>query len=303
MDRRFLTVLGVSLVFALVVSTLFYSMTSSKGSRPQPTDQKDIVMAAKPLGMGATIQATDVKVGKVPSEAFPKGAFSKTEDVLGRSVVSNILMEEPLVDGRLAPRGSGIGLGSVIPAGMRGVTVRVNDISSVAGFVLPGSRVDILITGRPPTNEGQAQTITKTLLQNIQVLSVGQNMQTDGKGQPINAPNVTLLATPEQAEILTLANNEAHIQLVLRSGSDQTVEQTTGTASGQLYGGKKWKGLANAGPGSEEPPKRRQAPKPVVAEAKPPSPPPAPPPPDQIVVIRGDKRTVETIPNRPDGSR
>ena len=297
MDRRFLTVLGVSLLFALVISSVFYQMTA-RGSGPkrvEQTDLKDVVVAARPLSVGTTVKPPDIKLAKVPSSAFPKGAFSKAEEVIDRPVVSNILMDEPVLEGRLAARGSGLGLAPVIPVGMRAVTVRVNDVSGLSGFVLPGMRVDVLVTGRPPTADGS---ITATALQNMLVLSAGTTIQPDPRGQAVQAATVTLLATPEQAETLTLANNEGRIQLVLRNGSDQTIEKTPGREISELYGMRAVKKKVVA----EAPAKPR--PRPVV-NVTPPPPPPPPPVPDQIIVIRGTTKTVETVGiNRPtDGSK
>src|ERR1041385_6361180 len=155
MDRRFLTVLGVSLVFALVVSSVFYQMTarSSGPRKAEQTDTKDVVLAARPLGIGVMIKPADVKLSKIPADAFPKGAFSKVEEVLDRATVSNILLDEPLMEGRLALKGIGMGLAPTIPVGMRAVTVRVNDVAGAAGFVLPGLRVDVLVTGHPPNGD------------------------------------------------------------------------------------------------------------------------------------------------------
>jgi pilus assembly protein CpaB len=288
MDRRFLTVLGVSLVFALVVSSIFYQITARAGNGPKKADAsdlKDIVIAARPLGLGITVKPGDVKLSKVPAEGFPKGAFSKVEEVIDRPVISNILIDEPMLEGRLAARGSGLGLAPIIPVGMRGVSVRVNDVAGVAGFVLPGMRVDVLVTGRPPSADG---TVTTTCLQNILVLSAGQTIQADARGQAIQAPTVTLLATPEQAEILTLANSEGRIQLVLRNGSDQTIEKTSGRDVEQLFGGR----------GRRKEPvqvARVRAPKAAAPPAAAPAPAPAPPPPDQVIVIRGNQRTVEVV--------
>jgi pilus assembly protein CpaB len=202
-----------------------------------------------------------------------------------------MLLEEPVLEGRLAAKGSGLGLAPTIPVGMRAVTVRVNDVASVSGFVLPGMRVDVLVTGRPPTSEGD---MTSTVLQNMLVLSAGTTIQADARGQAIQAPTVTLLATPEQSETLTLAGNEGRLQLVLRNSSDQTVEQTTGRYISELYGAPR-KPAAPAAPVATG---RRPAPRPVVIAAAPPPPPPPPPPLDQIVVIRGTTKTVETMPNR-----
>jgi pilus assembly protein CpaB len=295
MDRRFLTVLGVSLVFALVVSSVFYQMTAhSTPTKTETGNTKDLVVATHPMGVGVMVKPADVKVVKITAEGFPKGAFSKVEDVLDRPVVSNILLDEPILDGRLAAKGSGLGLAPTIPVGMRAVSVRVNDVAGVAGFVLPGMHVDVLVTGRPPSGDGD---MTTTCLQNVLVLSAGQTMQPDARGNAINAPTVTLLVNPEDAETLTLAGSDGRIQLVLRNSSDQTVEKTQGRYVTELYNGHKPPTKPEAAPA----PAPRPRPRPVAAA---PAPAPAPvavvappPPPDQIVVIRGTTRTVETIPN------
>ena len=235
------------------------------------------------------VKPADVKIAKIPAEAFPKGAFSKVEDVLDRPVISNILLDEPILEGRLAAKGSGLGLAPTIPVGMRAVTVRVNDVAGVAGFVLPGMHVDVLVTGRPPDGDGD---MTTTCLQNMLVLSAGQTMQPDARGQAIQAPTVTLLATPEQAETLTLANNDGRIQLVLRNSSDSDHREDRRAASSTSC-------TAAAAASRAKPPAPAAAPQ-TEAEAGGDGaaaagrrsrgcapPPPAPPPPDQMVVIRG----------------
>jgi len=287
MDRRFLTVLAVSLIFALIVSMMFYKMTASSNAAKKvaPTDTKDIVVAAKPLTVGLTIKPSDVRIAKVPVDQFPKGAFSNQNEVIDRPVVSNILMDEPIHEERLAARGSGSGLAPIIPVGMRAVTVRINDVSGVAGFVLPGLRVDVLVTGRPP---GSDQSLTTTCLQNMLVLSAGQTMQSDQRGAAINTPTVTLLGTPDQAEILTLAGNQGSIQLVLRNGSDQTIEKTQGNTVAELFGG-----VRNRQKPTNVDAKPRPKPKPVEVVAV--APPPPPPPPPEIVVIRGNSKSVERV--------
>jgi pilus assembly protein CpaB len=287
MDRRFLTVLGVSLLFALVISSVFYQMTARAGNskKAEPTDLKDVVLAARPLSVGTSVKPADIKLGKVPASAFPKSAFSKPEEVIDRPLISNILMDEPILEGRLAARGSGLGLAPVIPVGMRAVTVRVNDVTGIAGFVLPGMRVDVLVTGRPPNTDG---TVTATALQNMLVLSAGTVMQPDAKGAAMPSATVTLLATPPQAETLTLANADTRIQLVLRNGSDQTIEKTSGRDIGELYGER----VVRKKVVPEEAPRPRVRPVPTVVAA---APPPPPPPPDQIVVIRGTQKSVEVV--------
>jgi pilus assembly protein CpaB len=297
MDRRFLTVLGVSLVFALVVSSVFYQMTSRAGAsrKQEVTDYRDIVVTTRPLSVGGMVKPADVKIVKIPAEAFPKGAYSKVEEVLDRPIISNILLEEPILDGRLAAKGAGLGLAPEIPAGMRAVTVRVNDVAGVAGFVLPGMHVDVLVTGHPPGGEGDE---TATALQDMLVLASAQTLQPDARGQAIQAPTVTLLATPDQAETLTLANVDGRIQLVLRNSSDTAVEKTPGRYVDELYGAGK-RATPPAAPAAAPRPK----PKPVETAQAPPIAVPVPPlvapppPPDQVVVIRGTVRSVETLPS------
>jgi len=175
-------------------------------------------------------------------------------------------------------------LAPMIPAGLRAVSVKVNEVVGVAGFVLPGMRVDVLVTGRPPGKEGM---ITQTVLQNILVLSAGQTLEADARGKAINAPVVTLLVTPEQAEILTLAGNEGRIQLVLRNSSDQAIQKTPGREVSELYGAHAAlpKAAVSASPVRRTPPPK---PTPVTTPA-------APPIIEEIVVIRGNQKTVEVV--------
>ena len=289
MDRRFLTVLGVSLVFALVVASVFYQMSARLKGKPRKAENTktvDMVVAAAALPVGVTIKPADIKVVKVASERLPKGAFERMDDVLGRPVISNILAEEAVVEGRLAQRGSGAGLAPVIPVGMRAVSVKVNEVVGVAGFVLPGMRVDVLVTVKRP---GDAGARTTTVLQNILVLSAGQNIQSDGRGQAVNVPVVTLMVAPEQAEILTLAGNEGRLHLVLRNGADKYVRQTAGHEINELYGRVATSPAAKTA--SRRPVTRKPAkPAPVVAAA-------VQPVRDngEVLVIRGTKKSLEVL--------
>src|SRR2546427_659688 len=263
MDRRFLTVLAMSVVLALVVSAIFYQV-SARGAhaRPKQVETRDLVTAAQPLPVGSTVDRAQLKLVKIPADLFPHGGFSKLEDVIDRPVISNVLLDEPVFEGRLAARGSGLGLAPIIPPGMRAVSVRVNEVVGVSGFVLPGMRVDVLVTGRPPNYNG---TITTTVLQNIVVLSAGHTLQPESRGQAINVPVVTLLVSPEEAEILTLAGNEGKIQLVLRNGTDQIFAKTQGRDLSELYGFRRNK----PEPGSGVSAKVRAVPPPVRDVAPP----------------------------------
>ncbi len=283
MDRRFLTVLAVSLLFALVIATVFYQVLagSSRSRSPVHTDMRDLVVASHALAVGIGLKPADLKVTAVPAAQFPAGCFSRIEEIIGRPVASSILADEPVREARLAPRGSGLGLAPVIPPGMRAVSVKVNEVVGVAGFVIPGMHVDVLVTGRLPKDDGS---VTKTVLQDILVISAGQTIEPDARGQAINAPVVTLLVTPAQAEALTLAS-DWRIQLVLRNGGDRAVEKTPGSRLGTLFG-------------RMEAPHRAQAQAPRPGAAKLPPTPLVPPPPrttEEIVVFRGTQKTVEQV--------
>jgi pilus assembly protein CpaB len=164
---------------------------------------------------------------------------------------------------------------------MRAVAVRVNDIVGVAGFVLPGMRVDVLIAGMPPNSTGTNGPQVKTVLQNIEVLSAGQNYQKDAEGKPVVVPVVNLLVNPEQAETLSLASNETRIQLVLRNPLDTQSAKPPGTSVAGLFGGPK--------PAPALRPAARA--RPVVKVADPVKPVIVLPPPIQIEVFNGATRT------------
>jgi pilus assembly protein CpaB len=191
-------------------------------------------MAARDLEIGTLIRDTDLKMGEVIG-ALPKGASTKLEAVVGRGVTSNLYADEPVLDSRLAPVGSGGGLAATIPEGMRACAVKVNDVVGVAGFVLPGMRVDVLISGNVPGVATTTGPKVRTLLQNIAVLSAGANIQKDNEGKPVQVQVVNLLVTPEQAEVLSLASNETRIQLVLRNPLDTDLAKPPGTAMANLF--------------------------------------------------------------------
>jgi pilus assembly protein CpaB len=245
----------------------------------------EVVVAARDLEIGTLIKTSDLKTGTVLGEA-PKGTVLKAESAVGRGVISPIYVGEPLSEKRLALPGSGGGLAATIPPGMRACAVKVNDVVGVAGFVVPGMRVDVLISGSPAGTDTSGGSKVKTLLQNIEVLSAGTNFQRDGEGKPVNVPVVNLLVTPEQAELLSLASNDqTHIQLVLRNPMDRQQVTPPGTEMASLFGAP-----------APKAPVRTAAP--IVRSAAPAAPPvtpkvekPAPPPPFVIQVINGAKTT------------
>jgi pilus assembly protein CpaB len=160
----------------------------------------------------------------------------KAETAVGRGVITRLYQGETIMESRLAPVGSGAGLAATIPAGMRACAVKVNEVVGVAGFVVPGMRVDVLISGSGSNNLGNAGIKVKTLLQNIEVLSAGTNYQQDAEGKPVKVEVVNLLVTPEQAEVLSLASNETKIQLVLRNPLDRQLATPPGSEMARLFG-------------------------------------------------------------------
>jgi pilus assembly protein CpaB len=286
-NQRFISVLVFAFVVAGCASLLLYRLTVGHGSAQAAPATTRALIATRNLDLGGIIKDSDVKDTPWPG-ALPANAVLKREDVIGRGVTTTIYQGEPILENRLAPKGAGGGLAAMIPSGMRAVAVRVNDVVGVAGFVVPGMRVDILISGNPP-GPGQAATgsLTRTLLQNIEVLSAGQDFKKDNEGKPLGVGVVNLLVTPEQAEMLSLASNQTTIQLVLRNPLDTQVAKTPGTAVVELF-------AANG------PHKRPDAPKVYVKAAPKPAPPPvvvevkpAPPVRQTFVmeVINGNRKT------------
>jgi pilus assembly protein CpaB len=238
-----------------------------------------VVVAARELPLGSVIRDSDVKLAPW-SGAVPKGGITKKESVVGRGVIAPIYEAEAIMDNRLAAPGGGGGLSSTIPQGMRATAVKVNEIVGAAGFVVPGMHVDVLISGVPPGPQNTGARV-RTLLQNIEVLSAGQNYQKDAEGKPVVVQVVNLLVTPDQAELLSLANNETKIQLVLRNPLDTQTAKPPGIAMSTLLG-------EPAAPAPVRP--RAAAAKKAPPEAVQPVAPP-PPPLLLIEVINGDKRS------------
>ena len=240
MNRRLLTILLFAVVIAGACALLVYRVVGNRLAAGRPLMTASVVAAKEDIKLGAVLTAANLTTVDIVGAA-PKGAFLKPENVIGRGVISDLYQGEPILESRLAALGSGGGLAATIPQGMRACAVKVDDVVGVAGFVTPGMRVDVLISGTPPgttaqaTTEGQG-TVARTILQNIQVLSAGTDIQKDAEGKPKQVQVVNLLVTPEQAETLSLASNqEVKIQLVLRNPLDTKIDQVPGTAIGSLF--------------------------------------------------------------------
>jgi pilus assembly protein CpaB len=292
MNKRFVGVLIFAFLVASGASLLLYKFLAG---RPQQTAKAapaapNIVIAAKDLEAGSVLKEEDLKLEEWPGQ-IPAGSSGKVGDFVGRGVLTMIYAKEPIVDNRLAAKGAGGGFAAMIPPGMRAVAVRVNEVAGVAGFAVAGMRVDVLISGSNPAGNGSLGTITKTLLQNLEVLSAAQDFKKDPEGKPIVTQVVNLLVTPEQAEQLSLASAQTNIQLVLRNPLDREVSKTTGTAVKLLFDG----GKMPVNQGAPVPEPRVRAAAAPVRRAEAPAPPPPPPekkadPPFTMQIIVGSKK-------------
>ncbi|MGA2389939.1 MAG: Flp pilus assembly protein CpaB [Candidatus Sulfotelmatobacter sp.] len=235
MNRTRLLMIGaVALALGAFVSLFVYKNLQGRGSSSAEPGV-DVVVAANDIQVGARIEEHDVRLVKYPAASLPAGTPTKRSQVLGRGVILPIARGEFILPSKLAPENAGAGLPSLIPPGMRAVSVRVNEVVSVAGFVGPGTRVDVLLTGTP---NGSSESQTTTVLQNVAVIASGHTLERNAAGEAQNTPVITLLVSPDDAERLTLASNEGHIQLSLRNPVDtQEGEVPAANAKGLYKGG------------------------------------------------------------------
>jgi pilus assembly protein CpaB len=275
MNRTRLLMIGaLALALGAIVSLVVYKNLQGKGpSNNEPG--VDVIVAADDIQVGARIEEHDVRAVKYPTSALPAGTSRKPSQVLGRGVILPISKGEFILPSKLAPENAGSGLPSLIPPGMRAVSVRVNEVVSVAGFVGPGTRVDILLTGTP---NGSSENQTTTVLQNVAVIAAGQRLERNAAGDAQNTPVITVLVSPDDAERLTLASSEGHIQLALRNPLDTHQDEVPPANAKGLYKG----GTPAAA-----------VPAPVhIHSVKLPKTQPPPPPPSvlSIEVYQGDKK-------------
>lgn len=284
---KLLLTLFLALALAGTASLLVFQRINQDN---QPVAKATLVVAARNLDVGTALGAQDIREVEWPAANLPKGAVQRAADIQGRAVLYPISENEALLEAKLAATGSGAGLPAVIPQGMRAVSIRVDDVVAVAGFVGPGTRVDVLLTGTPGTKN---EALTKTILQNVQVLAAGQKIQPDAEGKAEKVNVVTLLCTGEDAARVTLAANEGRIQLILRNPTDTVVpERVAMVGRSALYGDQR-----------PAPVKATAKARPVVAVAPPPPPPPPvvvvkPVEPSTVIVIRADRVTSVQVPDR-----
>jgi pilus assembly protein CpaB len=261
--------LAISLIVGLLAGGFVFSQFKKMAlAKSMPTIQ--VVVTSKPLPLGTRLQAGDLRLVTWPAAQPVLGMFTRIDDCVNRAVITSMVENEPLLEGKLAPKDGGAGLSATIPDGMRAVSVSVNDVIGVAGFVVPGTMVDVLVTGG--TNFGN---ITRTILENVRVMAAGQKVEQDREGKPQTVPVITLLVSPQDANSLTMASTQGRIQLALRNTLDSKKVDPPPVLQAFLFGGMP----------TPPPQVMRTA---HVAAPKPP--PPPPPEAFNVEVIRGDKK-------------
>ena len=233
MDRgtRTLVVVAVAVCTAAVASATVYRAIRRIPVREVQVAHQFIVLAARPVPLGTRVTQADVKLVGWPSDSPLAGAFSRVEDVVGRGTIATVAENEPLSETKLAPRDAGAGVSPAIPPGMRAIAVRVNEVIGVAGFVVPGARVDVVATVRRADDA-----VSRVFISNVQVLTAGtrydQERPRDVK--PIPSTVVTLIVSPAQAEKIALAAAEGQLTLTLRNPLDIAEPTTAGAHLGRL---------------------------------------------------------------------
>lgn len=261
MNRRLLTTLAIAFLIAAICGFMVYRMVGSHIAATRVEQTTRVVAAAADIKLGTILTPANLTTVQITGP-LPQGAITDPKQAVGRGALTALYQGEPLINARLATPGSGGGLAPTIPTGMRAIAVRVDQVVGVAGFVTPGMRVDVLVTGVPPNASGSDQ-LSKTILQNIQVLSAGTDIQRDQEGKPQQVQVVNLLVTPEEAEVISLATGGSNrIQLVLRNPLDTKVAEVPVTAMANLFTGAPEKPVKVAATGGPRRPRRPAGPEP-----------------------------------------
>ncbi|MGH9547435.1 MAG: Flp pilus assembly protein CpaB [Terriglobales bacterium] len=240
MNRTRLLLIGfVALALGTIVSySVYRTLQTRTGGDTAPG--VEVVVAANDIPVGAKVGENDVKTVRYVAADLPAGAYHLKTSVVGRGAILPIAKGEFFLPNKLAGENAGSGMPSLIPPGMRAVSVRVNEVIGVAGFVVPGTRVDVLLTGNP---SGAPEQQTTTVLENVAVIATGQKLERNTAGEPQVTPVITLLVSPDDAQKLTLATSQGKIQLALRNPLDTKQQELAAVNTGSLY-----KGLATPAP-------------------------------------------------------
>jgi pilus assembly protein CpaB len=281
-ERRYTLVFYVAvLVAAIATYGVYKALEASKESNRVVTAQ--VVVAAQDIPEGHAIDKIALTTGQWPVQTLPAGAFSSVDSVVGRVTRVAVFQGEPIVPGRLAPAGTTGGLEIKIAPGKRAMSVKINDVAGISGLIQPNSRVDVLVNIRDDRSEKELQ-VAKLFMENMRVLSVGQQVTRGDDGKPINATTATLEVTPDEAERLAIAMGQGSIALVLRGYGDPDSIKTKGATSSDVLSQLRDGRLVDLTTKRADPPPRHRA-----AAPPPPPPPPvivqvAPRPPDSVSV-------------------
>jgi len=280
--NRLLIGLVIALVVAFLLSSFVYKQFQKVSTAKPSVETQPLVVASVPLALGTRLDSTNVRIIQWPANQAVAGMFSRIEDCANRAIITPLAANEPVLEAKLAPKESGAGLSATIPEGMRAVSVAVNEVVGVAGFVIPGTMVDVLVTGRALGGSGVSAQgdVTRTILENIRVLAAGQKVEQDREGKPQTVAVITLLVTPDDASKLTMAATDGKIQLALRNTIDTKKNDPPAIIQAALFSPQG----AVAAPERTKPSGKR-APAPVA------------PPPYVIEVITGNKRENKSFPN------
>ncbi|MGH9387179.1 MAG: Flp pilus assembly protein CpaB [Vicinamibacterales bacterium] len=285
-NTRTIIVVVLAIGMASVATYLVYQAILNRPVREVEIAQSYAVVAAEPLPLGTLVTRTNVKLVPWPAANPVPGGFKSIDEVVDRGVVSSVAMNEPLTGNNVATKDAGAGLPPTIPAGMRAISVRVNEVIGVAGFVVPGTRVDVMVILAQ-----SGGSLARVVVSNVQVLAAGTrfDQQAAREGKAVPSSVVTLLVSPEDAELVGLAATQGQLMLTLRNPLDTQPTTSPGTRTASL---------ASGAPPLREPAAagapRPARPRAAVPVAEPPPPPPRPKT-YLVEVIRGAKRTEEVI--------
>jgi pilus assembly protein CpaB len=272
---RLFAVFAIAIVAGGTFAFATYRYIQDRPAAVANMQTRPVVVAAANLDLAAELRREDMRVIDWPASSVPAGSFSNPQELIGRGLIQPVVQNAPILEGAMPPKEAGAGLPPVIPEGLRAVSVRVNDVIGVAGYVLPGTRVDVVATVNPTDQHPDAT--SKVILTNVQVLTAGTKIERDTEDhKPVTVNVVTLLVDPQQSERLALASTEGKIQLALRNPLDKTAPPTPGIRPAALLG---W-----------APVRTTVVTRRVLVEAA-----ARPDPPPTVEMIRGDKRAQEVV--------
>lgn len=290
---RIFVAVGIAVLLALLASVGAYKFLSSRSRMAEQSRLQTvgIVVALVDVPLGSTINPNQVGVSAWPKDNYPKDALADVKTAVGRIALRDFTRGEPVVESKLVPQNRPTGLLSLkVSAGLRAFSVKVNEVVGVGGFIVPDSRVDVVVT-TSPSNRGQQEKVSKIVLQDIRVLAAGQTTE-QKENKPVTVNTVTLALTPEDAEKLALASNDGIIQLVLRNFADNVLVTTGGVDKGRLLSSFRNAPIAPVSDPVKKGKTRRvsrKAPPQAAASATPPK------KAYTVEVIKGNKRTEETV--------